>query len=136
MNSTKTYSMDKIKNPIYYLNIELYKVLVFDILNRKILVKIYNHTEPVWLDVNCKSLSKNHYLLVSRGHIIGNSGITVSSEIINNRSFDIPKGMRKCYQCEFDEYIVENNLYDEAFTNLFVWKTVCDYLENVENMEK
>jgi hypothetical protein len=47
---------------------------------------------------------------------------------LNNISIEIPKGNRRCYQCEFDEFIVENNLVDEAITNGLVWKTVSDYL--------
>jgi hypothetical protein len=118
----------KITNPHYYLNIELYKVLDIDMNNKKILVKIYNQEKAIWLHVKTNTLSKLNYKLVSRAHLIDSNGIYVSSDILNNCSIELPKGKRKCYQCEFDQFIVENNLVDEAITNGLVWKTVCDYL--------
>jgi hypothetical protein len=135
MNIVQTCSSDnkttsyKIKNPKYYLNIELYKVLDIDMKNIKILVKIYNQKTPIWLDVDSKTISKINYKLVSRAHIIGSDGIHVSSDILNNISIEPPEGKRKCYQCEFYEFIVENGLVDEAMTNGLVWQTVCNYLK-------
>lgn len=122
-------SSSKIKNPKYYLNIELYKVLDIDMKNIKILVKIYNQKTPIWLDIDSKTISKINYKLVSRAHIIGSDGIHVSSDILNNILIEPPKGKRRCYQCEFDEFIVENDLVDEAITNGLVWETVCNYLK-------
>ena len=138
MNIIQTFSPDyktwsfEIKNPLYYLNIELYKVLDIDMTNLKILVKIYNLETPIWLSVESNILSKTNYKLVSRAHIIGSDGIHISSDILNNVYFEPPKGARHCYQCEFDQFIVENNLVDEAITNGLVWKTVSDYFAVLE----
>jgi hypothetical protein len=135
MNVVQTCSSDnkttsyKMKNPKYYLNVELYKVLDIDMKSIKILVKIYNQKTPIWLDVDSKTISKINYKLVSRAHIIGSDGIHVSSDILNNILIEPPEGKRKCYQCEFDEFIVENDLVDEAITNGLVWQTVSDYLK-------
>jgi hypothetical protein len=118
----------KIKNPKYYLNIELYKVLDIDMNNLKILVKIYNQETAIWLPVKSNTLSKLNYKLVSHAHLIDSHGIYVSSDILNNNYIELPKGKRRCYQCEFDQFIVENNLVDEAITNGLVWQTVSDYL--------
>ena len=122
----------EIKNPHYYLNIELYKVLDIDMKNIKILVKLYNQENPIWLHVHSKTISKLNYKLVSRAHIIDSDGIYVSSEILNDIYIEPPKGKRRCYQCEFDQFIVDNNLVDEAMTNGLVWKTVSDYLALLE----
>jgi hypothetical protein len=138
MNNIQTFSSHfktssfEIKNPYYYLNIELYKVLDININNLQILVKIYNQESPIWLPVDSFTLTKLNYKLVSRAHIIGSDGIHVSSDILNNTSIEPPKGFRKCYQCEFDEFIVEHNLVDEAITNGVVWKTVSDYFAMLE----
>jgi hypothetical protein len=133
MNLARNFFANKsssieIKNPHYYFNIELYKVLDIDMNNLKILVKIYNQEKPIWLPVDSTSLSKLNYKLVSRAHLIDADGIYVSSEILNKASLEPPKGKRRCYQCEFDQFIVENNLVDEAITNGLVWKTVSSYL--------
>jgi hypothetical protein len=132
MNLMQTFfnkkSTIEIKNPHYDLDIELYKVLDIDMSHLKILVKIYNQEKPIWLSVDSKSLSKLNYKLVSRAHLIDAHGIYVSSDILNKASIDPPKGKRRCYQCEFDQFIVENNLVDEAITNGLVWKTVSNYL--------
>ena len=134
MNLAQTFFMNnkislfEIKNPHYFLNIQLYKVLDIDMNNLKILVKIYNLENPIWLPVDSNSLSKLNYKLVSRAHLIDADGIYVSSEILNKVSIEPPKGKRRCYQCEFDQFIVENNLVDEAITNGLVWNTVCKYL--------
>jgi hypothetical protein len=138
MNIIQTFSSDfktssfEIKNPNYYLNIELYKVFDIDMKNSKILVKIYNQEKPIWLPVNSIPLSKANYKLVSRAHLIGSNGIYVEPDILNNISNEPSKGFRRCYQCEFDQFIVENNLIDEAITNCVVWKTVSDYLALLE----
>jgi hypothetical protein len=134
MNIVQTFSPDfktssfEIKNPLYHFNIELYKVLDIDMNNIKILVKIYNQKRPIWLSVDSNTLSKLNYKLVSRAHLIDSDGIHVSSDILNNSDIEVPKGKRRCYQCEFDQFIVENNLGDEAITNGLVWKTVSNYL--------
>ena len=132
----RSYSFDsnrsnQITNFNDTINIELYKVLDFDIINKKILIKIYNQPNPIWLSVHSSVLSRSQYKIVSRGHLIGPNGIFVSSAIVNNPKIEIPKGMRKCYQCEFDEFIVKNNLVDEAITNGIVWETVSEYLNKI-----
>jgi len=121
----------KIKNPDFSLNIELYKIFDIDIKNKKILVKLYNQKNPIWLEVNSNILSKTQYKLISRAHVIDSNGIYVLSEILNNNITELPYGIRRCYQCEFDEFIVENNLVDEAITNGIVWETVSKYLQTL-----
>ena len=79
--------------------------------------------------MNTNSLSKAQYIFSTRYHYIDSSGIHVSSYVINNT---ITKGMRNCYQCEFYEFIVTNNLVDEAITNGLVWETVSNYLIQLE----
>jgi hypothetical protein len=83
MKTIQTFFSDykpscKIKNPDYYLNIELYKVLDIDMNNLKILVKIYNQEKAIWLPVKSNTLSKLNYKLVSRAHLIDSDGIYVS----------------------------------------------------------
>lgn len=123
--------VSKINNPEFSLNIELYKVFDIDIKNKKILVKLYNQKNPIWLEVNSNVLSKTQYKLISRAHVIDSNGIYVLSEILNNTITELPPGIRRCYQCEFDEFIVENDLVDEAITNGIVWETVSNYLNRL-----
>jgi hypothetical protein len=98
----------------------------------KILVKIYNQENPIWLPVHSKTISKLNYKLASHAHLIDSYGIYISSDMLNDVSIEPPKGKRRCYQCEFDQFIVENHLVDEAITNGLVWKTVSNYLAMLE----
>jgi hypothetical protein len=130
MKSIRTYSIDtgksvfQIKNPNSYLNIELYKVLEFDTDNKKMLVKIYNEENPIWLFANIDCLQ---YKTVTQSHIIDNSGIYILTQTLE---YSNPR-QRQCYQCEYDEYIAENHT-NKTSANAIVWKTVSDYFASIE----